>query len=584
MVLAGDRYCGGCGTPAPDPGRLPGRPAPAGDAARIADEAEEPLFSHEPRRPAGPLNIATRFLCAAAYLNPGFASSVIENLLVTRRAVAPSVSFDVGPVLRHCLRARRNVLIRDAVLMVLVIAGLIVKLSGTIDFLIFALALGLLLPRARRRGGPARVLAYVVGGVVALGLAVLFAVFIGFKSPAPGGASLFGVVVTFLVLAVATCATEFLYRYITFLTLDEDLLKGTKRPQAISVEAERRIALVEGAQHGNITLHTGWFPFIGAGGQSKAEWSIAIRLDRAADEIGDDAGDGGKSVGKYVHIDPVDLHDRIGDRLRSLNDPRLPENERIATLTVTDRLVGSGLLLDDDPLFDAGLRTPYSRASREAVEAVIRHPQARLRYYQQVSLSDEGPAVMSRGREVVRSVDQEVAVSAFIYAAVEGHMLYLQFVLTALPPISALYRVIGGGYGTSMTDILLGSVKRVFGAIATAPFGMYTAFSLWLAERRLAKTYLSPGDDNGADYGTLVSVREMATNRTFRTYVEELDVKKYNSILSRLLLDTVRDYLADKKVDTSAFENSARSIVNGDVITISGNSAQVSNVGSHRSD
>jgi hypothetical protein len=75
----------------------------------------------------------------------------------------------------------------------------------------------------------------------------------------------------------------------------------------------------------------------------------------------------------------------------------------------------------------------------------------------------------------------------------------------------------------------------------------------------------------------------MATNRTFRTYVEELDVKKYNSILSRLLLDTVRDYLADKKVDTSAFENSARSIVNGDVITISGNSAQVSHVGSHRS-
>ena len=143
-----------------------------------------------------------------------------------------------------------------------------------------------------------------------------------------------------------------------------------------------------------------------------------------------------------IQIDPVDLHRHIRERLQGLNDPRLPENERVTGLTVSDRVVGSGLLSEENALFDKSLKTPYSHASREAVEALMRHPQARLRYYQQVSVSDEGPDVMSRGRRVIESVDQEVAVSAFVYAAVEGGMFYLQFVLTALPPIDQKYRLI----------------------------------------------------------------------------------------------------------------------------------------------
>ena len=86
-----------------------------------------------------------------------------------------------------------------------------------------------------------------------------------------------------------------------------------------------------------------------------------------------------------VRIDPVDLHRRIRERLWALSDPALPANERIAALTVTDRVVGSGVMGVGNPLFDASSKTPYSHASQEAVEALIRHPQARLRYYQQVS-------------------------------------------------------------------------------------------------------------------------------------------------------------------------------------------------------
>ncbi|HEY1706459.1 MAG TPA: hypothetical protein VGG75_42850, partial [Trebonia sp.] len=522
-VLAGDLFCASCGAQVPEaqrpapwtavppattaPAALPSlriTPPPAGDS--------EPLFSHEQRRAPGPVNSATRFLCAAAYLNHDFANRVIQHLLVTRRAVAPSVNFDVGPVLRHCLRARRNILIRDAVLLVIVVAGLAIKLSATIDFLFFVLALGLILPRATRHpGGPGRLIAGVIGGLIALAVAVglAFVLTSGFTpssvalspsgAPVASSSALPEFLVTFALLVAATWLVELTYLYTTFQTLDADLGEGTTAQTAYtgSPETEERIAMVEGAQHGNITLHSGWFPFIGAGLQSDAAWSIAIRLDRADPDDDGENDDGeddrdhpggngrsGRGSARYVRIDPVDLHQWIGNRLRALNDPGLPENERISALTVTDRLVGSasGLLRTDNPLFDQNLRTPYSHASREAIEAMIRHPQARLRYYQQVSLSDEGPAVMSRGRKVVESVDQEIAVSAFIYAAVEGHMFYLQFVLTVLPPIHALYRVAGRTRGASPVDMVIDSARHVFGSIISAPFGLYAALLLWISE------------------------------------------------------------------------------------------------------
>ena len=589
-VVIGDRFCGTCGTPVRDVRRPAPWPAAADETA--GSLSEEPLFSHEPRLPSGPSSNATRYLCAAAYLNDAFANRVIQQLLATRRAVAPSINFDVGPVLRHCLRARRNIFIRDVVLLVIVLAGLIIRTLPTLAFLLLVLSLGGLLPNVgRRRGGLIGTLLFALGTVAGVALAVVLMILLALGSfvsslvtggsLVSGAASFIGSVLAFALLLAATWATEFVYLRTTFRVLAEDLRSGAESPRAVSGAAEQRIAMVEGAQWGNITLHSGWFPFIGAGRQSEKHWSIAIRLRRKNpldQRLGKQSLDGEHApIEKYVQIDPVDLHRRIGERLRVLNDPTLPENERIAALTVSDRVVGSGLLSLGNPLLDTNLKTPYSHASREAIEALIRHPQARLRYYQQVSVSDEGPAVMSRGRKVIESVDQEVAVSAFVYAAVEGRMFYLQFVLTALPPIDAAYRVTGFRYGTSFIGTLMYSMKRLFRSIASAPAGIYAAFQLWRTERQVEKEYLS---STSGDFGTMISVRQMATAPWFSSYIEELDVEKYNMMVSRLLLETVQEYLDSKGVDTSAFENSAQTIINnGDFNYIGENNAPVRQFG-----
>jgi hypothetical protein len=65
---------------------------------------------------------ATRYLCAAAYLDPSFRDSVLDELFNrNRRFVAPSPGVDVPTVVRHCLAARRRTRIRDAILTVIAV-------------------------------------------------------------------------------------------------------------------------------------------------------------------------------------------------------------------------------------------------------------------------------------------------------------------------------------------------------------------------------------------------------------------------------------------------------------------------------
>jgi hypothetical protein len=184
-----DLFCGNCGTkapggippdsqlsfghppqPWPDAGTRPGPyddrgwHVPAGGPAQ-----PNGFFYHAAARPKDRMSNPTRYLCAAAYLNPWYANWVTGELLASHRAVAPSVDADVEPIIRHCLHARKIALIRDLVLTVVLIAGLIVATSATITVLILALAMAFMQgPVWQRRSA---------GAKVAIGAGVLAALF-----------------------------------------------------------------------------------------------------------------------------------------------------------------------------------------------------------------------------------------------------------------------------------------------------------------------------------------------------------------------------------------------------------------------
>jgi len=604
-ILASEKFCGKCGYPVPvaqHSARWPGtelKEVTEPDTELVPDEAVEPFFEHAPDRTSPPLNNATRYLCAATYLESGFANHIITNLLATRKAVAPSVHFDLGPVIRHSLRARKLLLNRNVVFVACVVVGMFTNPLMALDFLFLTFVFGGLVPAVRRLPrkamGKALNVIVILFGLVLLGLLPVLLVFgavasIGvvgllagsIVSVALNGA---GALVAVAALVVATLTTEYVYLQVTFRTLIEHLRLGSPPPVHTSQAMQDRIDIVESAQWGNVTFYGAENPFIGSGDLLGEHWSIAIKLEPAHSSRRSPLA--GSRDGRPVTINPVELHKYIRARLLSLDDPDLPFNERVSGLAVSDRLVGSGFLPWASPLVDERLRTPYSYVSPEAVEALIRHPQAGLRYYQQVSVSDESPWVTTRDhRQVLEPTDQGIAVSAFVYAAVEGHMLYLQYARTALPPVKAAYRSIDLMPSVSNAKfrrvILKTALQFFFQDIAHAPAGIVQEFRTRRIQRHVEKESVTPDGSVAGQLGAVFSLREWGSESDFDSYIEQLDVAKYDKVIVRVLLEAVQDFLAEHQVSVDAFSNSAHSIINGDVysgVTVSGDNNRLGSVG-----
>jgi len=470
--------------------------------------------------------------------------------------------------------------IRDAVLTAILVLGLVLATAPMIAVLVIAFVLGMFRgPSWQRRSAGAKI-GIAAGGLAALlvvgGLIALIVLVNGLRSLATTGSAAGSVgaaghagaafLTELVLILIAVGATVAVYTSVKYRTLSEQLRPDAKpvRFSRANPDVEARIEQVEAAQWGNVTLYSGENPFIGTGRINRA-WSVAIELDRARPA--------GQEMSvqpprrRYVPVDPVELQQFIRERLLKLDDPGLPANERVSALTVEDHVVGEGLRSWDGPLIDPAQKVPYSLANPEAIDALIRHPQAGMRYYQRLSVSDRGQAVYSSGHEVIAGVDQEVAISAFVYVAVEGRMLYLQFVTTVLPPIHRGYHIIDRLPKTSsrtfMTKVLLETATTMFGNLAGAPFMLYRTLRQIRREQRAFAAEVSSSDDYlFGDVGAEQSVRQIGAAAKPHTYIQVLDVVKYTHIIERMLTDTVFDFLRVKGVDTSAYVRAVGNIVN----------------------
>jgi hypothetical protein len=569
-------------------------PAPhraAGSWARLG----APYFTHATARPPEPMSNATRYLCAAAYLDPSFTNGVIREIVASHRAVIPSRGIDLVPVIRHCLKARRMRLTRDALLCGLLVFGVIVARTPLVLILVLTFLLGFL-PGAQweRRSIGVKAL---IGVAIALAVILLMIVILveGLFYALPYGLALdAGSAFLGLVYAGVIAAILYYHCYYRNRTLGEWLSPGTEPPpfQQSSPRVENRLAEVNAAQYGNLTLYSGEDPFLGSGhppfkwrkpdervgvgghtgtggrtGTGERAWSICIELSRegARNDIFSPEPRG------RVRVDPVELHAVLRKRLLELNDPALPENERISALSVDDHVVGEGRFRWDSPLVDVKRLIPYSQVRPEAIPALIRNPQARLRYYQRVSISDEGQTVLTEDQPVIGSVDQEVVVSAFVYAAVEGHMFYLQFVPTSLAPIGDPYHVIDHmprvSSGRFMFKTTLDAARGSFRGLLGSPLSLiWTLWLMYKEYRSFSAGLKHPQDYVYADIGAKISVRQFASRLWPRTYIQQLDVSKYTQIVERLVLDAVLDFLVAKRVDVTAYRAAAQAIYNSGTI------------------
>jgi hypothetical protein len=542
--------------------------------------AEQRAFRHAdgiPKQAGTPVSSTTRYLSGAAYVDQKYAEIVIDEMIgQSHRAVAPTLGFDLVTIVRHCFRAQRLWLRQNALLTAILLLGAYFLTAPTVTLFVVCLLAYLFLPdstRARAKGRPGWQVVVGVAVVAGLGLcllgplATLLSVLksgsfsssgLGSSVDSPAGGGSGGTakfLLGLLALVIALMVVLAVHRYRMIAIITSDLARGKpaggRRPEAR--EVEHRLRFIEAAQAGNIVLHAGFEPFVGAGERLNA-WSVATEL-RAAQPSGTQLS--GADPRSRVDIDPNDLMRYLRQRLAAMRGRDLPDSARIAGLQMRDQVVSSGTRWHDFPLIDERTRLPYSFADADTVEAIIRSPQTSARHFLRVSVgAPDRAAVGSDGRTIMPAEHQSVISSTFIHVAVEGGLLYVELVATVLGPIRQAYLDIDR---YSARDDRLGpavgeAFRRFLGDVAVAPFrlvrALYRRFTLVGTMHRADR---EAADEPVYDFGSRLDVRELASRPSYANYLQGLDAEKYTRLIDKRVTEAIDDYLVAQGVDSSDF-------------------------------
>ncbi|GAA1807017.1 vitamin K epoxide reductase family protein [Actinomadura chokoriensis] len=601
-----------------------------------AADSGGPLFEHGRRSPDDatnePLQNTTRYLCAAVYLDRRICAQVISEFLDdAHRAVVPSFGFDVGPVILHALQARRYRLLRDAVLAAIWLVAL--ALLGAVVFAYFLvwLAVAICYATPWRRISPVwRPLARwgAIGSAVVLflvGLEFLLAWlssglddFGKFQSENLSERLKTGLALgSLMLLTFGIAGTAILHIRIVNRVLVRDLAPAAigRLPVTRSPRVRFILDRVRSAQRGNVTLYAGTNPFIGAGGLDSPwarTWSIVLELDRPAPgPLGTDPSRPGADIeppdaeadaaraadDRPQRVDPLVMHLRVRERLHGMRDADRPDpsqpprqGDRIARMLTAMHVVargesslrphppgmrGSGPVYGH-PLIDTVPGVPFSVASPDAVEALVRHPETGIRCYQRITVGAQGQAAIGRdGRVVAPAEDQDVSVSAFVYLAVEGRMLYGHLATTVLPPVRREFRIVDRpserSGGLRRFRPIGGEPRTVLNGVLM-PWARIAAACWTMARNEVVAAFAGEPEDRPAhDFGARISVRELCAADGFDTYIQQMDVDKHTRLIERRVNEALLDYLGGEcGLDVSAYRAQAGVILNEGVIMTGG--------------
>ena len=545
----------------------------------------EPLLSMPTYTPASTFSDDTRRLCCAPYVDIGFANAVIREVVQSeRKAVPPSFGFDLDPVVRHCLRARRLLIVRYALVTVVLAAGLVTSPVATVTWLaLCALIMGLRTRFVRQLPWQFRIVlwagSFTFLFVAAIGtLAALFAEGLILQDVGRGDGSLWGLVESFfeagaaglrmvapILLAAAMFLVLFLTRRHAYAVLITELAPGARSgaPRSSSSRIEWRLGVVAAMQRGNIAVHA-TEPYTGAGGLMHG-WSIAVSLKprRVSDA-------GIRRARDRVQIESNALNQRVSDAILALRDPQLRSGERIPNVYVVPYVAADGNRRADDPLIDPATRTPRTMASAETIAAIEACPQGGLRHYLRAVVPANGKEIRTPDdRLVLPAQDTGISTTAFVHLAVEGGMLYAEFMTTVMPEVGAKYHLVDQLRPETIAGRAAVDTFRIFVRDnLIGPVNLVTAG--WEALRlpaRMARSGKDADEFRSYDYGAEFSVRELAADFEIVKFLQRLDAWKYIKLLDRTVTEAVIDFLDDQGIDTDDFFNAVTNISNhyGDV-------------------
>jgi hypothetical protein len=525
----------------------------------------------------------TRYLCAAAYVDERFADRVVEGVLADEAgAVAPSPGVDLVAVSRHCLAAQdlrrdRDLRLAGAFAVVALFAPLWLAFPAV--FLSAVTAASRPRPSLATRGQRQPGSRVLLGTGFTAAVLVLFAFLlaIGIAAlPVSGfaswlvGAYLAGVPA----VLVSVGATVFAYTTVVRHTLTVDrLLRTTMTRETFTrqppptvprrVWIARRLAVVKEARDGNVTVYSGFSPFVGYA-EAASNWSLAVPLLPADDTPGKQS-----RPSEPQAFTVVELVDHVRRQLSAVatrggvDGTADATSEDLRTLTVEDRVFVDGTTIGADPRFMAttGL-TPAARLSAEEVRQVMLHPTGTVRHHLAVH-------VPLWGGDVVPSV--------FLHFSTEGRTLHLHCGNHVLGPVAAAYHVVDRLRDPLTPERQRGLLAEALPRTAPAFFGapsraLRQARFEARRTRRMVDELTALEQDPVFDYGARLSVREMALSPSYHNYFQVVDAGRITSAVERHALAAIREFLDARGYDITDFRSQQQTILNQGLIQQGGTS------------
>jgi hypothetical protein len=365
-------------------------------------------------------------------------------------------------------------------------------------------------------------------------------------------------------LGLTSVVVELVYQVTVHRVVGRIAFGDEPLPGVVDGEVRQRLAYLARAQWGNVIVHGGYRPFLGAGSVVGA-WSIALELRTANDRAA------------RVDIDPVAAHQAIAAGLCGTHAEELPVGARISDLVMEPVVIARGPRRAGDVLLsvDTDVVAPRSTLDSDLLDDIIRHPQAGLRVYQQVTVKTAVHAESgSTSAWTDADTEQEVSTSAFVHLAVEGGMLYVECVCTLLPPIRREYRMAVDDQAAAGADSTWPAVTATVTGLPTATGLSPLAAASGIAfvarlSRGLSDAGVAPADVRAYNYGARTSIRELAAAANLDTYLQHLDAEKYTKLIEMRISTALLGFLRSQGVDTGEFENRVN-VVHNHGVMISG--------------
>ncbi|BFV59912.1 hypothetical protein KCMC57_up50160 [Kitasatospora sp. CMC57] len=550
-------------------------------APATARKRERSTVMAEYQRPnSTPLGSApgdvTRYVSAAVYTDDMLADSVVEHLVHDEfGAVAASPAFDLVPVARHSIAAQGLRRRRDSALAL--VFGVILLFAPL--WLLFAwLAL-----RALSRSSPDTRTAWTARGrslfttpyavvrlaafaVPVFGIGLTLALLLG--SIDPGGllswllgSWLMGIPAFVVTVGGLLAAYLLTLRHI----LDVDArLRGQFRREVFrpdlpvspsgTRETQLRLAAFAKAQRGNLTIYSGYNPFVGFS-RSRGSWNTAVALLPAPARPGQPARE-------LQEFDVWELVSAVRRRLQetsarhAADQPGTDETD-LSVLQLQDRVFANGAALaGNDELLPPDQLSPAFSLPEERVREIALNPTGVVRHYLAAHLPLWGG---------------DVVPSLFLHMSTDGRTMHIQAEQRILAPVHAWYHEIdllpAAATPTRLRILRLAGVGGTARALFGAPRAAYRhATAARRRRRRRLHELVTIEQSPGFDYGAAPSVREAADSGHYQNYFQQIDANRAFDTLDRHAFAAMVEFLDEHGVDTSELRQQQQTILNHGVI------------------